>query len=181
VSAFGLYGLPAFVLGPLLVLGLATHVHLFPATGWTRLSQGLGSNLRSAFLPSFVLGVGSIAIYYRLLRADMIATLQEDFVVMARSKGLSTPYIMVRHVLRPSSLTLAAAAGINIGTLFTGAFVVEELFALPGVAFILVNSIYSDDYLMVQGMALVAAVAFLVVLQAAEVVQLALDPRIRRA
>jgi len=181
VTTFGLYGLPAFVIGPLLVLGLAVHGHVFPATGWTRLSQGLGSNLRSAFLPSLVLGLGSIAIYYRLLRADMISTLQEDFVVMARSKGLSTPYLMVRHVLRPSSLTLAAGAGINIGTLFTGAFVVEALFSLPGVAYILVQSIYSDDYLMVQGMALVAAVAFVVIIQLAEVVQLVLDPRIRRA
>ncbi len=78
------------------------------------------------------LAIGSITIYYRLLRADLIATLQEDFVTMARSKGLSTRYILMRHVMRPSSFSLLAGAGISIGTLFTGAFVVEVLFQLPG-------------------------------------------------
>ena len=85
-------------------------------------------------LPSMALAVGSIAIYYRLLRADLIATLQEDFVTMARSKGLSTRRIMLRHALRPSSFSLLAGAGISIGTLFTGAFVVEVLFPSPGSA-----------------------------------------------
>ena len=124
--------LPTFVAGPLLVLVFAVTLHVFPATGFNRLSQGLGPNLKSVILPSVALAIGSIAIYYRLLRADLIATLQEDFVTMARAKGLSTRYILMRHVLRPSSFSLLAGAGISIGSLFTGAFVVEVLFQLPG-------------------------------------------------
>ncbi len=79
---------------------------------------------------------------------------------MARSKGLSTPYILLRHALRPSSFSLLAGAGLSIGSLFTGAFVVEILFQLPGIGFQLVHAIDSRDYLVVQGMALVAAIAY---------------------
>ena len=180
-STFGMLSLPTFVAGPLLVLVFAVKIHAVPATGFVRLSQGIGSNLQSAILPSVVLALGSIAVYYRLLRADLIATLQEDFVVMARSKGLSTPYILLRHVLRPSSFSLLAGAGISIGSLFTGAFVVENLFQLPGIGYQLVQAIYSDDYLVVQGMALVAAVAFVTVNFFVDFLLTVLDPRVRRA
>ena len=100
---------------------------------------------------------------------------------MARAKGLSTPYILVRHVLRPSSFSLLAGAGISIGTLFTGAFVVEVLFQLPGIGYQLVQAIYARDYLVVQGMALVAAVAFVVVNFGVDFLLTLLDPRVRRA
>ncbi|HXQ91298.1 MAG TPA: ABC transporter permease [Acidimicrobiales bacterium] len=180
-STFGMLSLPTFVAGPLLVLVFAVELHWVPATGFNRLSQGLGPNLQSVILPSIALAIGSIAVYYRLLRADLIATLQEDFVTMARAKGLSTRYIMLRHVLRPSSFSLLAGAGISIGTLFTGAFVVEVLFQLPGIGFQLVQAIYSRDYLVVQGMALVAAVAFVVINFGVDFLLTLLDPRVRRA
>jgi len=180
-STFGMLSLPTFVAGPLLVLVFAAELHWVPATGFNRLSQGLGPNLQSVILPSIALAIGSIAVYYRLLRADLIATLQEDFVTMARAKGLSTRYIMLRHVLRPSSFSLLAGAGISIGTLFTGAFVVEVLFQLPGIGFQLVQAIYSRDYLVVQGMALVAAVAFVVINFGVDFLLTLLDPRVRRA
>jgi peptide/nickel transport system permease protein len=180
-SSFAMLSLPTFVAGPILVLIFAVHAQAVPATGFVRLSGGLGQNLKSVILPSVVLAIGSIAVYYRLLRADLIATLQEDFVTMARAKGMSTPYILVRHVLRPSSFSLLASAGLAIGSLFTGAFVVEALFQLPGVGYQLVQAIYSNDYLMVQGMALVAAIAFVVVNFGADLTLTFLDPRVRRA
>ena len=118
-----------------------------------------------------------MAIYYRLLRADLIATLQEDYVTMARAKGLSTRYILLRHALRPSSFALLAGAGLSIGALFTGAFVVEILFQLPGHRrSSSSHAIYSRDYLVVQGMALVAAVAFVVINFAVDFLLTFLDP-----
>jgi peptide/nickel transport system permease protein len=180
-STLGMLALPAFVAGPLFVLLFGVTLHWLPATGFTRLSQGFGANLKSVILPSLVLSLGSIAVYFRLLRADLISTLQEDFVTMARAKGLSTPYILIRHVLRPSSFSLLAAAGLTVGSLFTGAFVVEELFQMPGIGFQLVNHIYSRDYLVVQGLALVAAVAFVVINFLADFLLTVLDPRVRRA
>ena len=106
-------------------------------------------------LPSIVLALGSIVLYYRLLRNDLISTLQEDFITMARSKGLTERRILYRHALRPSSVSLLASAGINIGSLIAGTFVVEFLLQLPGLGYELVVAINQDDYLVVQGIVLV--------------------------
>ncbi|HYA68825.1 MAG TPA: ABC transporter permease, partial [Acidimicrobiales bacterium] len=170
-----------FVVAVVMVLIVAVNIHVFPATGYVRFTTSAAQNLRSVALPSIALAFGSIAIYYRLLRADLIATMQEDFITMARSKGLSTTYILTRHALRPSSFSLLAGAGISIGSLFTGAFVVEVLFQLPGIGYQLVNAIFARDYLIVQGMALVAAVGYLVINFAVDILLTALDPRVRRA
>ncbi len=179
-STYGMLAIPTFVVAVILVLFVAVKIHIFPATGFTPIGQGFGSNLKSVMLPSISLAVGSVAIYYRLLRADMIATLQEDFITMARAKGLSTPYILLRHALRPSSFALLAGAGLSIGSLFTGAFVVEILFQLPGIGFQLIAAIDSRDYLVVQGMALVAAIAYVVINFGVDILFTFLDPRIRR-
>ena len=180
-STYAMLAIPTFVVAVVLVLVVAVKIHIFPATGFDPLSQGLGSNLKTVLLPSIALAVGSVAIYYRLLRADLIATLQEDFITMARAKGLSTPYILLRHALRPSSFALLAGAGLSIGSLFTGAFVVEILFQLPGIGFQLVQAIDSRDYLVVQGMSLVAAIAYVVINFGVDILFTFLDPRIRRA
>jgi peptide/nickel transport system permease protein len=179
-ATYALLAVPTFVVAVVLVLVVAVKIHIFPATGYNRLSQGLGQNLKSVLLPSIALAAGSIAIYYRLLRADLIATLQEDYITMARAKGLSTRYILLRHALRPSSFALLAGAGIAIGSLFTGAFVVEVLFQLPGIGFQLIQAINSRDYLVVQGMALVAAVAYVVINFGVDILLTVLDPRVRR-
>jgi peptide/nickel transport system permease protein len=179
-STYAMLAIPTFVIAVLLVLVVAVKIHIFPATGFNPLSMGLWSNLKTVLLPSISLAVGSVAIYYRLLRADMIATLQEDFITMARAKGLSTRYILLRHALRPSSFALLAGAGLSIGSLFTGAFVVEILFQLPGIGFQLIQAIDSRDYLVVQGMALVAAVAYVVINFGVDIMFTFLDPRIRR-
>ncbi|HXQ61923.1 MAG TPA: ABC transporter permease [Acidimicrobiales bacterium] len=179
-STYGMLAIPTFVVAVVLVLVVAVKIHLFPATGYNPIAQGIGPNLRSVLLPSISLALGSVAIYYRLLRADLIATLQEDFITMARAKGLSTRYIMLRHALRPSSFALLAGAGLSIGSLFTGAFVVELLFQLPGIGFQLIAAINSRDYLVVQGMALVAAIAYVVINFGVDVLFTFLDPRVRR-
>jgi peptide/nickel transport system permease protein len=180
-TSFGMLSVPTFVVAVLMVLVFAVTIHAFPATGYVRFTTDPVQNLRSVALPSIALAFGSIAIYYRLLRADLVATMQEDFVTMARSKGLSTTYILLRHALRPSSFTLLAGAGISIGSLFTGAFVVEVLFQLPGLGYQLVNAIDARDYLMVQGIALVAAVAYVVINFGVDFFLTLLDPRVRRA
>jgi peptide/nickel transport system permease protein len=179
--SFGMLSIPTFVAAVLLVLVFAVELKWVPATGWTPLSQGLGPNLRSAILPAVALALGSVVIYFRLLRTDLIATLQEDFITMARSKGLSIRYIMLRHALRPSSFSLLAGAGISIGSLLTGAFVVEYLMSLDGLGLQIVNAINQRDYLMVQGLALFIAVAYVVVNFVVDFILTLLDPRIRRA
>jgi peptide/nickel transport system permease protein len=180
VSTFGMLAMPAFVIGPILVLIFAVKIHAFPATGAPNLSAEPLTNIHDMILPSIALALGSIAVYYRLLRGDLISTLQEDFITMAKSKGLSTSYIMVRHALRPSSFSMLASAGLNIGTLITGAFVVEYLFGLNGIGAQLVDAINSRDYLEVQGMALVVAFVYVLVNFIVNFLYTVLDPRVTR-
>ena len=179
-STFGMLAIPAFVIGPILALIFAVKIHWFPATGAPSLTAQPLTNIHDMVLPSIALAFGSIAVYFRLLRGDLISTLQEDFITMAKSKGLSTRYIMVRHALRPSSFSMLASAGLNIGTLITGAFVVEYLFGLNGIGAQIVNSINARDYLEVQGMALVVAVFYVLVNFIINFLYTVMDPRIAR-
>jgi peptide/nickel transport system permease protein len=180
-AAFGLLAIPAFVLGVLLVYLFAVTFHIFPATGYTPLTQDFGQNLRSIILPSITLALGSLAVYSRVLRTDMIATLREDFITTARAKGMPTGHILLRHAFRPSTFALITVAGINIGTLITGAFLVEYIFQLPGIGLLTLNSIYSRDYGIVQGTVLVVAVGFVLVNLLVDLLYVAIDPRTRHA
>lgn len=180
-TTFGLLALPPFIVIVFLVLIFSIHLHIFPGpSSYVPITQNFTQNIRAMLLPSITLAMASIVIYYRLLRNDLIATLQEDFITMARSKGLSDRRILYRHALRPSSLSLLAAAGLNIGNLIAGAFVVEYLLSLPGLGYLLVQSIEQRDYLMVQGVVLVVAVGILVINFAVDFLFTIVDPRIAR-
>ena len=179
-STFGLLALPPFVIAPIMVAVFAVSLHWFPATGWVPISQNLASNLHNMILPSLAITAGSIAVYYRLFRSDLISTLQEDFITMARSKGLSNRWIMWRHAFRPSSFSLLAAAGVNIGALIAGTFIVEYLFALPGLGYSLVVAVNQRDYLVVQGITLVVAIAYVVLQFIIDFVFTVVDPRVTR-
>jgi peptide/nickel transport system permease protein len=179
--AFGLLAIPAFILGVLLVYLFAVTFHVFPATGYTPLTQDFGQNLKSIILPSLTLGLGSLAVYMRVLRTDMIATLREDFITTARAKGMPTSHILLRHALRPSTFALVTVAGINIGTLIGGVFIVELIFQLPGIGLLTLNAIYSRDYGIVQGTVLVVAVGFVLVNLLVDILYAAIDPRTRHA
>jgi len=180
-SAFGMLALPPFVVGPVLVLLFAVHWHVFPGpASYVPLTQDFWSNVHTMLLPSIVLALGSIVVYFRLLRNDLIATLQEDFITMARSKGLSDRRIMWRHALRPSSVSLLASAGVTISGLIAGTFVVELLLQLPGLGFQLISSINQDDYTVVQGITLVVAVAVVLINFVFDFIFTIVDPRIAR-
>jgi peptide/nickel transport system permease protein len=180
-TAFGMLALPPFVIGPVLVLIFAVHWHVFPGpASYVPLTQNFWSNIHTMLLPSIVLALGTIVVYFRLLRNDLIATLQEDFITMARSKGLTDRRIMWRHALRPSSVSLLASAGVTIGGLIAGTFVVELLLQLPGLGFQLIASINQDDYTVVQGITLVVAVIVVLINFFFDFIYTIVDPRIAR-
>ncbi len=179
-TSFAFLALPSFILGVVLVYLLAVRTHAFPATGYTPLTKDFGENLRSFFLPGLTLGLSLTAVYMRVLRGDMITTLQEDYVTMARSKGLSTRRILLRHAFRPSTFTLVTVGGLQVAALISGAIIIEVLFALPGIGSLTVDSIYGRDYLMVQGCVLVITVAFVVVNFIVDLLYPLLDPRTRQ-
>ncbi|MGN9782525.1 ABC transporter permease [Nonomuraea sp. ZG12] len=179
--SFALLSTPVFVLGVLLILLFAVTWQVLPATGWTPISVDLGWNITSVLLPAVTLGCGQLAVYARLLRTDLIATLQEDYITLARARGLSPRRILWRHALRPSAISLVTAVGLNLGALIGGTVIIETLFGLPGIGRLIVDSIFSRDYLTVQGGVVLISVGYVLVNFAVDVVYAAVDPRIRRA
>ncbi len=182
VASFIGFGVPAIVLGIFLQLAFSLHWHLFPAIGdsiypW----QQFGAHVRNFLLPTLTLAIPQAAIYTRLLRADMVATLQRDFVVLASAKGMPTRRILWRHALRNSLLSIVTSVGTSLGGLLGGAVVVETLFDLDGIGSQMVISVLSRDLFTVQ--ACVAFVVFIVVVVNL-VVDLSyslIDPRVRMA
>jgi peptide/nickel transport system permease protein len=182
-GAFGAISVPTFALAPFLVFLFALTLDWFPATGYDRITGpgGLGENLRSVALPVVVLTTGLAAVYTRLLRSDLIATLQEDFVMMARSKGLPTWHILVRHALRPSSFSLITVFGLNFGALIGGTIIVEYFFSIPGLGQLAAESIARREYLVTQGVVLLIATTFVLINFLTDLVYSVVDPRVRRA
>ena len=178
--SFGLLAVPGFMMAMLLLYVFAERLRVLPATGWVNLTENPVRNLRTAVMPALSLGIGQLAIYTRLLRTDMIATLQEDYVSMAKAKGLSTRRILFRHALRPSSFSLLTIVGVNLGALIGGAVIVEKFFAVPGLGRLLYDSIAGRDLQMVQGVVVFLALGTVLANFAVDLLYSVLDPRIRR-
>lgn len=177
--SIGLLSTPAFVKGILLIYLMSVLLGWFPASGFKSLSDGLGANLHSLALPAMTLALAEIPVYMRLLRADMISTLQQDYILVARAKGLSVREILLGHALRPSSLSLVTVVGINLGRLVGGAVVIETLFALPGIGQLLVNAVYQHDQFVIQGVVLVIATGFVLINLLVDLMYAVIDPRVR--
>lgn len=178
-TSFALLSVPSFLMAILLILVFAETLGWLPASGWTRFTDDPVENLRTAILPALALAIGEMAVYTRLLRADMVTTLQQDSITMARAKGLTPSRILFRHALRPSSFSLVTVVGLQVGAIISGAVLVETIFAVPGVGRLLVDSILQRDLIMVQGIALVVAASFVVVNLVVDVIYVFIDPRIR--
>lgn len=177
----GFIASPPFLTGVFLIFIFAIKADLVPPTGWAPISRGLGPNLERVILPAVTLAVTEAAMFYRVLRSDMITVLREDYILSARARGLPTWYVLVRHALRPSSFSILTLFGLSVGRLLSGAVVVEVLFALPGLGQLLVNSVLSRDLMVVQGVVLFMAVAYVLINRLVDVGYAMLDPRVREA
>ena len=178
-GAFGMLSLPSFLSAILLIYLFAVQLHWLPATGYVPFLEDPIGNLRCFVLPALTLALGEWPVLMRVLRSDMIATLQEDYIQMAKAKGLKPWRILLVHALKPSSLTLITVTGINIGRLIGGALIVETIFALPGIGRLLVGSIYSRDLIILQGVVLFVAAGFVIMNFVVDMLYAVIDPRIR--
>jgi len=173
--------LPNFIFGIFLIWLFAVTLGWLPASNWNRISEGLWPNLQTSILPAIALALAQMAVFSRLIRSDMIATLQENYILSARAKGLSDKYILFRHALRPSSLSLMTIVGIAFGGLLGGTVVIETLFALPGLGKSLIDAINSRDILVIQGITVFIAAMFVIINTVVDLLYVVLDPRIRRS
>jgi len=181
-AAFGLLSVPNYILGVVLLYFMAVKWGWFPAISKdVSLFDNPGEHFRAYFLPAFTLALAQIAVYTRLLRTDMLATLQMDFITMARAKGMSTKRILFRHALRPSLFSLITVAAVNVGALIGGAVIVEQIFALNGMGQLTVEAIGRRDFPVVQVCVTIFAISFVFVNFLVDVLYAFIDPRIRHA
>lgn len=171
---------PNFIFGIFLIWLFAVQLQWLPASNWNRFSNGVVDNMKTAILPASALALSQMALYSRLVRSDMMATLRENYILSARAKGMSDRYILFRHALRPSSLSLMTIVGISFGALLGGTVIIESLFGLPGLGFSLIAAINSRDILVIQGIVVFIAAAFVVINTIVDLLYAVLDPRIRR-
>lgn len=144
-------------------------------------SGDLGRHFAGMILPAVSLAAGLVAVYMRLLRSDMIATLQENYITMARAKGLTDRRILWRHAFKPSSLTLLTVAGLNFGTLIGGAVAVEIIFGIPGLGTLIYQAISAHQFVELQSYIAIIAVGYVLINFVIDSLYVVLDPRIRRA
>lgn len=184
------FSIPSFLVGVLLIYLFSTTLHVLPSSGlptslfpalldgdWA----GAGDALRHLALPAFALGLSLAAWSTRMIRQSMIAALSEDYVKFARAKGLSTWSVVIRHGFKNALIPVMTLLGLQMGYLLSGAFIIENVFAWPGLGRSTVQAILFRDYPVVQGVVLVTAVTFLVFNLLIDLLYAALDPRIRLA
>jgi ABC-type dipeptide/oligopeptide/nickel transport system permease component len=162
---------PTFFIGILLILILALRLDLFPTSG--------RGDWRNLVLPALTLGAFTMASIARITRSAVLEVLRADFVRTARSKGLGELLVVVKHTLRNAALPILTITGLQFGTLLGGAVVTETVFAWPGIGRLAIQSIYNRDYPVVQSTVFIAAVLFIAINLALDVLYGILDPRAR--
>ncbi|MGB3737290.1 MAG: ABC transporter permease [Ilumatobacter sp.] len=180
-SAFGLLALPSFVLGIYMSYVFGVKLGWFPTIvdNLPGLNDDPLGNLRQMLLPSLTLALNLVAVYLRLLRSDLIETLQEDYVMLAQARGLSERRVMWRHVLRPSSLNFTTAVGLNVAGLVGGALIIEILFAINGMGSLVIRSVLLEDFNVVAAIVAILTIAYVSLNFIVDLLYAWLDPRIR--
>jgi len=175
---FGLASLPNFAIGLGLAFLLGVQLNWLPVIGYVPIADGFGEHLKSMSMPTLSLSLGLVATFSRLLRVDTIATLKEDFVTMASSKGLTNAWILWRHVFRPSSSTLLTSAALNMASLIGGAVIIETVFALNGFGMLLTVSLATRQYLAIQSLVALVAIAYMLFNLLVDLLYAVVDPRV---
>jgi peptide/nickel transport system permease protein len=170
-------GFPQFWLGIMLLLAFGLHLGRgFPVGGY---GTGVLGHLHSMFLPSLTVALAIAPILVRSLRASLLEVFESDYVTTARSKGLSEGRVLVRHALRNGVISTVSVLGVNVGFLVGSTLIVEQVFSLPGIGQLMINSIFQRDFPIVQAVTLVFAIMVVLVYLLTDVVHALLDPRVR--
>ncbi len=178
---FSLLGIsmPNFWLALLFITFIAVGLGWFPPGGYVSPDRGLGPWLHSLFLPSLSIAAAPASALSRMVRASMLDVLSKDYIRTARAKGQRERWVIIRHALRNSLMAPMTIIGMQVGYFLGGAIIVETIFFFPGMGRLLLEAGIDQDYSVVQGVALVAAVAFILVNVLVDFLYMLIDPRIR--
>ncbi|MGH2405946.1 MAG: ABC transporter permease, partial [bacterium] len=177
----GLIGLsvPNFWLATMLLLVSSLYLGWQPSLIWISPFKDLLGNLHQMLLPVLSLSAVLMAVVMRMMRSSMLEVLSQDYIRTARSKGLRERIVLARHAFKNAAIPVITVQGIQVGYLLGGAVVIEQIFGMPGIGWMILNGIYQRDYPVVQGGVLFVAVAFVLVNLLVDLVYAYLDPRIR--
>jgi peptide/nickel transport system permease protein len=171
--------LPGFFLGMLLIYIFAARLEWVPTSGYVPFTEDPVGNLKRVVLPSITLATGEAALLARLVRSSLLEVIGEEYVTVARAKGLAPRIVLVRHALRNSLIPPVTALGLRVAFIFGGAVIVETLFALPGMGRLLVDSLNSRDYPVVMAVTMLIALLVICGQLLIDVAYSYLDPRTR--
>ncbi|MGZ9791784.1 ABC transporter permease [Bacillus atrophaeus] len=163
--------IPNFIMATVLIQQLAVNLKLFPAATWT--------SPMHMVLPTVALAVGPMAIIARLTRSSMVEVLTQDYIRTAKAKGLSPLKIIVKHALRNALMPVITVLGTLVASILTGSFVIEKIFAIPGMGKYFVESINQRDYPVIMGTTVFYSLILIVMLFLVDLAYSLLDPRIK--
>jgi ABC-type dipeptide/oligopeptide/nickel transport system permease component len=167
------FAIPSFLIATLLIYFVSLKWGLLPTSGW--------SGWQYKILPTIALGLAPMAYFARLARGSMLETLQQDYVRTAKAKGLRWRRIVTLHVLRNSLIPVVTAAGPLLGFLITGSFIIETIFAIPGIGKYYVTAVSARDYSVTMGLTVILALIIVVANLVVDILYGVLDPRTREA
>jgi len=162
---------PSFVVASLLQYFFTVQLRWLPTTGW--------GQFKHTILPTIALSLGSIATYARYMRANCLDVIGQDYILTAKAKGVSRISLVFKHVIRNAILPAITILGPQIANIFTGSFVVESIFAIPGLGQYFVSSVTDRDYTMIMGQSIFISALFIVALFLVDIIYGLVDPRIR--
>jgi peptide/nickel transport system permease protein len=180
-NAVGLAGLstPTFWLGIMLILLVSVNLGWLPPSGYVPLTEDWRQSLATTIMPAFVLGNAIAAILMRHTRSAMLTSLDQDYVRTARAKGLREFVVVIRHALRNALIPVVTLGALELGTLFSGAVLTEQVFSIPGFGKMIVDAVFNRDYPVVQGVVLVTAFLYVMLNLLADVLYVVINPRLR--
>jgi peptide/nickel transport system permease protein len=181
ILAFTGLSIPGFWLGALLILGFAVRWQWFPPGGYVSIVEHPIDGLRHLVLPAIALGTTFAAALTRMIRSSLLEVLSRDYIRTARAKGQRERIVIIRHALRNALIPAVTIVGVQIGGLLSGALIIEQIFALPGIGRLTVQAVLDRDFPLVQGCIIVIALIFVLANLLTDLLYVYLDPRISYA
>lgn len=174
-----LLSMPGFWKGILAILIFSVTLRWFPTTGYASISEGLLNFLHHITLPTIALGTSLAAVSMRILRSSLLEVLRQDYITVARAKGLQEKVVLYRHALRNALIPTLTVVGMQIGYLFGGTIIIERVFSFPGLGLLLLSSFNARDYPLIQGQILIFAFTFVFINLITDILYSVINPRIR--
>ncbi len=179
-TTFALIGVstPNFWLAIILILIFTVSIGILPAAGFVRLSQDPSQNFRYMVLPALTMSAELMALATRMTRSSFLEVFQEDYIRTARAKGAKETRVLFKHAFRNALIPIVTVIGLQVGAVLSGAFIIEQIFSVPGIGKLGVDAIFNRDFPVVQGVTLFTAIMFVGVNLVVDFIYSLIDPRI---